>query len=759
MATNNNHKKHKVGFSLVIVGAGPNSTYAMERLAAELTAVPPNQPVHIHVVEKSGHFGAGWVHSPTQPPSSMLNRIVGQIAFACDETNVEAKHLLPKSQRPTFYEWCRDKFIKTQDKRFDLQPEDWPRRYLHGVALVEMFARYQDILETIPNVSVHLYNSEVVDVKPEQERYKVALADAEHGPITADHILFVTGHSVNRPREGSHVELVQNFANQSGFPYVPFAYPLESNVLAQFTSKEHVVGCVGLGLTAIDVILYLTEGRGGEFKLDANGRSYSYQASGEEPAKIVGFSQSGLFTGARPFNAKEEDLEKFEHRGVFFTEATIDQLREHLGIRTVGEDGQEIVQIDFEKHLFPIVYLEMALLYYKVMFGENYAVQLTELLTPAVQKFMTTAMDAHQDMSAGIDYFVEQLNQSVDLVFDVINQFIQGTPLAQIESQFATPFCKEVLTHYLQFIFGFAQIERISSVLDNDDRRDILAWFEHSTSPFGHELAPKVHRFSWSSLISPIKPEQYCDGQSYTKALLAFMEYDHLQAEQGNLCNPSKAACDGVWRDLRQLFAYAADFGGFTASSHEVFVKQYMRYHNRLANGTCIEVMEKMTALVRAGILDVSLGPAPKIEPSNSDTKLLLNGCGGNQIKVDSLIDARLHDLDVRLDRTALYSNLYQNGVIEAWEYPSHEEGVYYPGGIKLSGDFHPIDTQGQINRALTFLGPVSEGVMFFQVGAARPCQNHHVLSDIIEWSEELLSQIGTGSTQPQEELQHEVVS
>ena len=55
----------------------------------------------------------------------------------------------------------------------------------------------------------------------------------------------------------------------------------------------------GIGLTFIDAVLSLTEGRGGTFERMPDGR-LSYRASGGEPATILPFSRSGLPMAPKP---------------------------------------------------------------------------------------------------------------------------------------------------------------------------------------------------------------------------------------------------------------------------------------------------------------------------------------------------------------------------------------------------------------------------------------------------------------------------
>ncbi len=734
---NNTGNDNDQNFNVLIVGAGPNGTYAMERLAAEFSANPPSIEIHIHVVEKTGHFGAGWVHSPSQPKSSMLNRIVGQVAFACDETNIKARNLLNADQRPDFAQWCQRKYQQTGEAQFNLGRQDWPPRYLHGMALVDMFDQYCSILSEIPKVNVHLHHGEVLDVEQANNlnnklsNYQVTVAGEKKIAINVDHILFVTGHSNNKPRKGSYAEFAQKLAQEKDFVYVPFAYPLEQNIKPYFAQPSQTVGCLGLGLTAIDVFLYLTEGRGGEFKQHDDGLGYTYQPCGNEPTKIVAFSQSGLFTHARPFNAKEDDPEKYEHKGVYLTEQSVDQLRASR-ITHTETSSKKASQLDFERDIFPLVHLEMALLYYKVMFGTEFEAAVKTVIDPVVDQFLSDSNYTQSNRDENIEFLYKPLQDLVESVVQGVEKYLQGAGISTTADSNTVDF-NICLVNYLQYVFGLEQIEQLPSIATVSD------W----TSPFGHPINPRVHLFNWENLVNPISTDSYGNTKEYKQRLLEFMHYDHQKALQGNLLNPEKAACDGVWRDLRQVFAYAADFGGFTPDSHRVFNREYMRYHNRLANGTCIDVMEKMIALINADILDIASGPNSTIEPDEAKDKVVIaSQFDANKQEIDCLVDARLHELDIRLDTMPLYRNLYEKGFIKSWSYPSDNNQEYIPGGIEITKNFHPINNDGNINASMTFLGPVSEGVMFFQVGAARPQQDHHVLNDIIDWFEELETQI-----------------
>lgn len=657
-------------FNLAVIGGGPNGTYAMERLSVVLKRRPPSLSVEIHVFEKTGFFGAGCVHSPRQPKSNLLNRITGQIAFAPDESYNE--ELLPRNLRPTLYEWAQRKYEETGDEAYRLAPEDWPPRYIHGQALEEQFQLYVKLLEAIPGVRVHLHAQEVASIREEKQKY---LLDVDGVPkeTAFDHILFVTGHSHNRHSPES---LEGKLGGKKGFHFIPYPYPL-SGIPPEYTTSSHVVGCIGLGQSAVDVILYLTQERGGRFVRNPSGRGLKYSPSGKEPKKIVGLSQSGVFSNARPFNAKEADIRRLEHRGVFFTEKTIDRLRQTHG-RTAPIEGYGVQkQLDFEKHVFPVMHLEMACLYYKTLFGEDFGKTLIEVSRPRFEVFTTEKLEEHRDGKRGIAYLEEPLLQEVQN---------------------------------------------------------------------GHPLEPEDRLFSWEKMISPIKKEGCRDPKTYTERLLAFMEYDILQCEQNNIRNPSKAAIDGVWRDLRPVLAYAIDFGGLSAASHKLFLDKYMRYHNRLADGGGIEQIEKMIALVRAGILDVGTGPDPEIDAESHESQVEIKGPHtGSSALVDTMINGRLCTFNLRADVSPLYRSLLEGGFIDIWKNPGQAgegEKDFEPGGPVLTKEHFPIGRDKKVNRKLSFIGPPCEGALFFQVVLARPLRNHQVLNKIIDWSQRLLLQM-----------------
>lgn len=631
---------------LAIVGAGPNCTYAVERLAVMLGRRRRPVDLRIRIFEKSGFFGAGNIHRPDQPKSSLLNRIIGQVAFAPDESYPAAEGLLPRELRPTMHEWSQHRYRETGDAQYNLAPQDWPPRRLLGEALTDHFNKYLALLRSVAGVEVELLTLEVTGISRADGHYLLSVDDPGRAPFRADHVLFVTGNSINRPRTGSLEEQLERAAARSSFDYIGYPYPLD-RISEELTSPERVVGCIGLGQTANDVILYLTEERGGQFVNAAGEHGLRYVPSGREPRRIVAISQSGVFTAARPVNQKLADPARLEHAGLFFTNQAIDSLRTSYGSpSTIAAFGRQ-QQLDFERHVFPLMLLEMECLDHKTLFGPDFG---REIAAASRTRF---------------------------------TDFIQGA--VEVSSR------DEAIAFLLEPL------------------RDQVARKAGD--------APGAELFSWHDLIDPIPRRSYDSAETYTRALLAYMKRDHAQCTQGNVANPTKAATDGVWRDLRETLSYAIDFGGLTSDSHRTFLREYLRYHNRLADGAAVELMEKMRALVVSGLLDVGTGPSPEVVVDEEDRVRFKGPHTGSARLVDVVIDCRLSGIDLRRDASPLYQSLVNNGLVQLWVNPGRDgDAGFAPGGPVLNRDCHPIGTDGRANDRLTFIGPPTEGMMFFQV-------------------------------------------
>lgn len=228
---------------VAIVGCGPKGLFALERLLAHggHTGAQPQ----VTVYEPHPYPGAGPVYDPRQPSYLRMNFAAGHIdAWPAGGARDPA--------RRSFCAWSgvdADAFAARAAVG----------RYLH------------DAWRTVRSqADVH--------VRHVPRRVPRIIATASGWTILGDahdEVLVTTGH--RWPAGGAA------FAAQR---------------LARVEAGTEI-WVRGFALTALDVCLALTEGRGGRFALDADppGR---YQRSGAEPARIVPFSRSGRPMLAKP---------------------------------------------------------------------------------------------------------------------------------------------------------------------------------------------------------------------------------------------------------------------------------------------------------------------------------------------------------------------------------------------------------------------------------------------------------------------------
>jgi hypothetical protein len=249
-------------------------------------------------------------------------------------------------------------------------------------------------------------------------------------------------------------------------------------------------------------------------------------------------------------------------------------------------------------------------------------------------------------------------------------------------------------------------------------------------------------RFDWRRVFEPVPVGEQTRTDGWRDGVIAFMRQDIANAEQGNLRNPIKAACDGVWRDLRSVLCEAADRGGLTPASQRRFTEIYLRYYNRLSNGAGLEPMRRMLALVECGLLDLTVGPAPLIRPAADGSSFRISGQATCvERSVDVLIYSRMDPFDARRDLHPLYPNLLRRGLVRQWRNPGcWPEQDFVPGGLDLCQRLHPLRDDGTRERRLTFVGAPTTGLLHFQQTAARPHAGSAPLNTVADWAGELVT-------------------
>lgn len=310
---------------IAFIGLGPKGLYGLERLLANLAMLKDAYPVEIHLFNKSDSFGAGDIYNPDQPSYLLMNYANGFINMWPEE---EPKPIV--SQPQSFVDW-----LKTHSEEFpEANTSTYSSRATVGRYLSEGF---EDLLRRCPSeVSILTHVGEVTAIQKHGDTYNLlfrnsaaALKSEIQGFRT---ILIATGHPcVNDP---------ESLFRRN---HVDFIYPVNRRL--KNIPPGVKVAIKGMGLTFIDAVLALTEGRKGKFDVDENG-SISYTKSGFEPGRIYPFSKSGLSMIPR---GNTGDI--LPYKPFYFREESLESI--------APLDGK----YDFEKQLLPLIEKEFTTVY------------------------------------------------------------------------------------------------------------------------------------------------------------------------------------------------------------------------------------------------------------------------------------------------------------------------------------------------------------------------------------------------------------
>lgn len=329
--------------TVAIVGLGPKGLYSLERLVAEFGARPLGTGLLVVVFNRSGYFGASPVYDPEQPDYILLNISIGEIdLWNADDPAIVA------GRGPDFSSWYQKNFTP----QTPLTGHEYLSRAVVGRYLQHGFRR---IISHLPSgMEVSCLVGEVTDIVPNSAGYTLSYVDANGltNDFPVDKVLLATGHSQVQP--GPEERSYQRFViRHSQASYIPFVYPAVTS-MGEIPAGARVA-MKGIGLTFIDAVLALTEGRGGVFERTPDG-CLSYRVSGREPQAIIPFSRTGL-----PMAPKPHDLPITLRPLTFVTPGRLAR------IRSRSSEGK----IDLERDVWPLFELEMEMEYYRVAMGSD----------------------------------------------------------------------------------------------------------------------------------------------------------------------------------------------------------------------------------------------------------------------------------------------------------------------------------------------------------------------------------------------------
>ncbi len=250
--------------NLAIIGCGPRGLRVLDCLLSEYERVGSREPLEITIFEPAPSPGAGCVYDPKQPRFFRMNFSADRITALPRGDNSRVRD----AWRQSFPEWARENLPALDSQHA------YPSRAAVGAYLNDCFVR---LLARIPSQwSVSILRQRVEDLDVRDDGVRVLVAGMWNH---YDHAVLTTGHG------GFPSSSAANETTASVFPIMGLL--TKTPQLA-----KQAVAIKGLGLTAIDAILALTEGVGGAFTREH--QSWRYRPTGGEPRRIAPYSRSGL---------------------------------------------------------------------------------------------------------------------------------------------------------------------------------------------------------------------------------------------------------------------------------------------------------------------------------------------------------------------------------------------------------------------------------------------------------------------------------
>lgn len=342
---------------LVFVGAGPRAIMLLERIigrfgvaAGTVDARAVGAPrLHVELIDPHPP-GGGRIWRRAQSPLLKLNSMARDVTvFTDDSCTIDG----PIRPGPSLIDWAErwrsgelaaaglgieiDDEVVAAEAR-GLRGDSFPTRRLHSYYLEWFFRR--TVAEAPPGVTVRWRRDTVVQVS---ETNRVTLANRLE--LDADAVVYAVGHNGREP-DAATAGLVAE-ARRERLRYVPPAFTADADLSGLAPGEDVIVR--GMGLAAVDLVVLLTQGRGGQFIDDGDG--LRYVPSGSEPRLHLG-SRRGV-----PYRSKVSSTLRGDapQREVLTPEA-IEALLARPG------------EVDFEADVWPLIAGELLHGHYRELF-------------------------------------------------------------------------------------------------------------------------------------------------------------------------------------------------------------------------------------------------------------------------------------------------------------------------------------------------------------------------------------------------------
>ena len=221
-------------------------------------------------------------------------------------------------------------------------------------------------------------------------------------------------------------------------------------------------------------------------------------------------------------------------------------------------------------------------------------------------------------------------------------------------------------------------------------------------------LEPRYGRFDPASHVFAGSDRHYTSSADYEGQVYEMIDADLTEALRPG-GSPVKAA-EEVLRILRDQLRSVIEFGGLSLDSYVDFQSNVRGRINRVEAGPPPLRSQQLLALLDAGVVRIPLGPNPELAACPDG--VLLSSTALDEpmaVKVDGVVRGHLDLPSLARSSSPLLNRLYGKGRLTQLSY-----GDTPVGSVAINEDFHPYDTEGELQRNLSLLGVLTEGVRYF---------------------------------------------
>jgi FAD-NAD(P)-binding len=334
---------------VAIIGAGPTASSLLERLSANAAELLNGRRLIVHLIDPH-RAGTGRVWRADLDRRLWMNSMAEDVTlFTDDSVRCEG----PIRPGPSLYEWAQTVDDETLGSLAcaavareirSLTGMTFPTRRVQSVYLNWFHRR---VLSSLPEgVSVVLHGNTAVDVVDFDDGTQEILLD-NGDVVVVDTVIFALGHLDAYPDEAS--AKLTEFAVENGLVHIPSGHTAELDLSVIPPRAEVIV--LGFGQAFTDLLVLLTEARGGRFRRASDGQ-LTYEPSGSEPIVYVGSRRGVPYRSKISYRlrAAPADLPRFLDDG---------------GIARLLEGD---APLDFRRHIFPTLAKEIGWSYYHELF-------------------------------------------------------------------------------------------------------------------------------------------------------------------------------------------------------------------------------------------------------------------------------------------------------------------------------------------------------------------------------------------------------